>query len=77
MTRIQTALIVLACLAIAVVSGLVVTLDGLFDAYRFGIAKRPVTGDVVIVEIDAKSLEKIGIWPWPRRLHGELLDRLT
>ncbi len=77
MTRIQTALIVLACLAIAVVSGLVVTLDGLFDTYRFGIAKRPVTGDVVIVEIDAKSLEKIGIWPWPRRLHGELLDRLT
>ena len=77
MTRIQTALTVLACLAVAVASGLVVTLDGLLDAYRFGINKRPVSGAVVIVEIDAKSLEEIGVWPWPRRLHGQLLDRLT
>ena len=77
MTRIQTALTVLACLAVAVVSGLVVTLDGLLDAYRFGIDKRPASGDVVIVEIDARSLEEIGVWPWPRRLHGQLLDRLS
>lgn len=77
MTRIQTALTVLACLAVAVISGLVVTLDGLLDAYRFGIDKRPVSGDVVIVEIDARSLEEIGVWPWPRRLHGQLLDRLA
>ena len=77
MTRIQTALTVLACLAVAVASGLVVTLDGLLDAYRFGIDKRPASGDVVIVEIDARSLEEIDVWPWPRRLHGQLLDRLT
>ena len=77
MTRIQTALTVLAFIAVAFMSGLVVTLDGLFDAYRFGIAKRPASGEVVIVEIDARSLENIGVWPWPRRLHGELLDRLT
>jgi signal transduction histidine kinase len=77
MTRIQTALTVLAFLAVALLSGLVVTLDGLLDAYRFGIDERPVSGDVVIVEIDAKSLEDIGVWPWPRRLHGQLLDRLT
>jgi len=76
MTRIQTALTVLVCLGLAVVSGLVVTLDGLLDAYRFGIDKRPASGDVVIVEIDARSLAKIGVWPWPRRLHGRLLDRL-
>jgi len=77
MTRIQTALTVIACLAVAVLSGLVVTLDGLLDAYRFGIDKRPASGDVVIVEVDARSLEEIGVWPWPRRLHGDLLDRLT
>ena len=76
MTRIQTCLTVLVILAIAFVSGLVVTLDGLLDDYRFGINKRPVSGDIVIVEIDAKSLEEIGVWPWPRRLHGQLLDRL-
>jgi PAS domain S-box-containing protein len=77
MTRIQTALAVLVFLAVTFLSGLVVSLDGLLDAYRFGIDKRPVRGDVVIVEIDARSLEEIGVWPWPRRLHGQLLDRLT
>ncbi len=77
MTRIQTALTVLACLAVAFLSGLVVTLDGLLDAYRFGIDKRPASGEVVIVEIDAKSLEEIGVWPSLQRLHGELPDRLT
>lgn len=29
-----------------------------------------------MVDIDAASLREIGTWPWPRSLHGELLDRL-
>ena len=28
------------------------------------------------VAIDAPSIEQIGVWPWPRRLHAELLQRL-
>ena len=31
------------------------------------------SGDVVVVAIDAPSIEQIGVWPWPRRLHAELL----
>jgi CHASE2 domain-containing sensor protein len=37
---------------------------------------RQATGDVVVVAIDAPSIEKIGVWPWPRRLHADLLRRL-
>ena len=37
---------------------------------------RQATGDVVVIAIDAPSIEKIGIWPWPRRLHADLLRRL-
>jgi CHASE2 domain-containing sensor protein/signal transduction histidine kinase len=33
--------------------------------------------DVVIVAIDEKSLEQIGRWPWPRRVHAQLLERLA
>ncbi|MDO8401148.1 MAG: EAL domain-containing protein [Bradyrhizobium sp.] len=43
---------------------------------RFGWQSRQASGDIVVVAIDAPSIEKIGIWPWPRRLHAELLRRL-
>ena len=38
---------------------------------------KPVpAGDIAIVAIDEKSLRKYGRWPWSRRLHARLLDRL-
>ena len=46
---------------------------------RFSAASRPPTGEIVLVEIDAKSIAEIGAWPWPRRIHAELIrsiDRL-
>jgi diguanylate cyclase len=36
----------------------------------------PASGDIVIVEIDARSLKQITNWPWPRRVHARLIDRL-
>ena len=35
------------------------------------------SGDVVLISIDDRSLHDIGRWPWPRRYHGQLIDRLT
>ncbi|MFZ4748123.1 MAG: EAL domain-containing protein, partial [Sphingomonas sp.] len=34
------------------------------------------SGKIVLVEIDARSLSMSGQWPWPRRLHAAMLDRL-
>lgn len=34
------------------------------------------SGQIVIVEIDARSLDKVAKWPWPRRIHGALIDKL-
>ncbi|HSR01069.1 MAG TPA: adenylate/guanylate cyclase domain-containing protein [Sphingomicrobium sp.] len=40
--------------------------------------RRPVSDLVVIVDIDQRSLELMnamaGSWPWPRSVHGELID---
>jgi diguanylate cyclase (GGDEF)-like protein/PAS domain S-box-containing protein len=44
---------------------------------RFAWQSRPPTGDVVVVAIDTRSIEDVGVWPWPRRLHADLLRRLT
>lgn len=47
---------------------------------RMNAARRPVSDRVVIVDIDQRSLELMndlaGSWPWPRSVHGELLDHI-
>ncbi|MBO0346077.1 EAL domain-containing protein [Roseibium sp. CAU 1637] len=43
---------------------------------RFSFLHSAPTGDIVFVEIDARSLQEAGIWPWPRRLYAEALDKL-
>jgi predicted signal transduction protein with EAL and GGDEF domain len=35
------------------------------------------SNELVIVAIDDMSLQEIGRWPWSRRIHAVLLDRLT
>ena len=40
-------------------------------------ASRPPPDDIVIVGIDNASLQALGHWPWPRRLHADLLNRLA
>ncbi len=36
----------------------------------------PTSGQVVIVDIDEKSLEAVGQWPWPRNRFAELLLKI-
>lgn len=43
---------------------------------RFELDQRPAGGGVAVVEIDAKSLHDLDTWPWPRRYHAELIERL-
>jgi CHASE2 domain-containing sensor protein len=35
------------------------------------------SGDIVLVPIDDHALREVGRWPWPRRYHAELIDKLT
>jgi len=38
---------------------------------------RPAPEDIVIIAVDEYSLTKLGRWPWSRRIHAELLDKLS
>lgn len=38
---------------------------------------RPVNTDIVVVAIDEDSQAALGRWPWPRRVHGLLVRKLT
>lgn len=35
------------------------------------------SGQIALVEIDARSLAEISNWPWPRSVHATLVDRLS
>ncbi len=43
---------------------------------RFRLAQQDAQGDLVLVAIDPQSINGIGVWPWPRRLHAQAVDAL-
>lgn len=69
-------ILVAIMLAIALVTNWPGTLRNVLVDLRFAWQSRAASGDVVVIAIDAPSIEKIGVWPWPRRLHAQLLERL-
>ena len=43
---------------------------------RNGLHQNPVSGNIVLVEIDEKSLREIDSWPWPRSKQAEIVDAI-
>ena len=64
-------------LVLLIVSGLTVPLDNAFYDLHARFWRYTPDDRVVIVAIDAKSLDEIGRFPWPRSIHAQLIDRLT
>ena len=57
--------------------GWMTSIDNALQDLRHKIDGRPATGEVILVDIDTRSLRAIDVWPWPRSLHGALVDRLV
>jgi EAL domain-containing protein (putative c-di-GMP-specific phosphodiesterase class I)/CHASE2 domain-containing sensor protein len=57
-------------------SGGGLAVDETATAARSGFRLHPASGSVVIAEIDEKSIAAIARWPWPRRVHAAVVDRL-
>ena len=69
-------ILVVIALAVVLSTGWHGALRNALTDLRFAWQSRAATGNVVVVAIDAPSIDQIGVWPWPRRLHAELLHRL-
>jgi CHASE2 domain-containing sensor protein/nitrogen-specific signal transduction histidine kinase len=48
----------------------------LYD-WSLTLSKPTPSSDILIVGIDARSLDELGPWPWSRAVHAQLLDRLA
>lgn len=58
-------------------SGLLQRIDLLLYDYFVNWQDNPTSDDIVVIAIDDASLKEFGRWPWSRRLHAEMLDKLT
>jgi EAL domain-containing protein (putative c-di-GMP-specific phosphodiesterase class I)/CHASE2 domain-containing sensor protein len=77
--RFERAAAILSVVAIALAmlfAGLFEPAEHRLTTLRAELLSRPPSGQVAIVEIDAKTLAKMNTWPWSRRYHAQALDRL-
>src|SRR5690349_953800 len=58
-------------------AGITEPFDDQLRMLRNSVHPHRASGDVVLISIDDKALHQIGRWPWPRRYHGQIIDRLT
>ncbi len=56
--------------------GLGLPVEDMLRNSRNLIRKHDASGDIVVVALDDRSIEKLKRWPWPRRHHGEIVDEL-
>jgi len=68
--------LVVIALAVVLLSGWHGPFRNALADLRFNWLQREASGEVVVVAIDEPSIEKIGVWPWPRGLHAQLLRQL-
>ncbi|WP_373489639.1 EAL domain-containing protein [Parasphingorhabdus sp.] len=70
------ALALAAAIAFAM-SGVGSQVDQRLQNFRANLLEKPASGQVVIVEIDAKSLQAMDSWPWPREFYAQAIERLN
>jgi EAL domain-containing protein (putative c-di-GMP-specific phosphodiesterase class I)/CHASE2 domain-containing sensor protein len=61
---------------LVLMSGAGAPLDNLLRSMRDEVRSHAASGEVHIVEIDARSLKQIHRWPMPRGVHAAAIDRL-
>ncbi|WP_460225131.1 EAL domain-containing protein [Aurantivibrio infirmus] len=70
--------------ALAIFLVLISYSSGLLDRFDFTLwdnflklQQRTIASDIVIVEVDAKSIEAINTWPWSRNIYAAVADKFS
>ncbi len=75
-SKLLAALAAAACTTLLTVSGLTWRFDTWLYDFLIAHSGQEADPSIVLVEVDDDSLGALGRWPWPRRIHADLLDRL-
>ncbi|WP_417579426.1 EAL domain-containing protein [Pelagibacterium sp.] len=52
------------------------SLDSDIADWRFGQSARTASQDIVFLDIDGATLDAVGVWPWPRAVYAQFVDRV-
>src|SRR5688572_17734634 len=74
--RLAVAVLVILATCTLLASGAFEPFENRLTALRAEALNRAPTGQVAIVEIDARSLAELSTWPWSRHYHAQALNRL-
>jgi diguanylate cyclase (GGDEF)-like protein len=74
--RLLTGLAAASVVTLLILSGLTWRADTWFYDAVSHANSRPADDRILVVAIDEKSLVELGRWPWSRRAHAELINRL-
>ncbi len=69
-------LLVFLLVAVVYLVGTLTPVEHALMDLRFRLLPQEASGELVVVEIDARSLEELDTWPWPRSYYAEVLDCL-
>ena len=72
----STALILQFLVVLIYTTGLLSRVDNVIYDIGQNLQQEKPPADVVIVAVDENSLSQLGRWPWSRRVHANLIDRL-
>lgn len=70
-------LVVLAVLVLHATTDFMGTLERRFYDFASTQSGRQPSDRIAVIAIDEQSIANIGRWPWPRDVHGQLIERLA
>jgi PAS domain S-box-containing protein len=69
--------IVIACMTLLLVAlGVLEPVERALLSLRFGLDTRPASNELVVVQIDARTIKEQGVWPFDRADHARVIDAL-
>ena len=72
---IASALVALASI-FTILGNLGAGIDRDIRAMRYAIGDKEPSGDIALIAMDERSIQEIGVYPWPRETHGRLIEAL-
>ncbi len=74
-TYLQT--VIIGCLTLLFATlGVLEPIERALLSLRFNIDTRPASGELVVVQIDARTIRELGVWPFDRADHARVIDAM-
>ncbi|MEP6242551.1 MAG: CHASE2 domain-containing protein, partial [Lentilitoribacter sp.] len=68
--------LVTATITLASTAGIFNNTQNAVNQFRAKTSAIQASGDIVFIGIDKQSLDYVGVWPWPRSIYAQVIDKL-